>query len=211
LETWVGWDPFLKYCMNGYTKQVIKTMSSDEIIRQYQSKVALYLAAHYGHYDLAHSMIGFGARPDRPVGEHPSREWCVEFNSKKPEYLKCPIHEAVKSGQLKIVTLFSKDIWVLLEPDGFGVLPWRLALRNDHKDSVKNEMQKDVARFLLAKQFSGKIKLVSSYRSCNVSYNLYYHLKRWAERARERVFVSHGIGKTSYKKRPFHQGILPII
>ena len=73
-------------------------------------------------------------------------------------------------------------------------------------------MQKDVARFLLAKQFSGKIKLVSSTnRSCNISYNLYYHFKSWAERARQKVFVSQGIGKTSFgKKRPFHQGILSI-
>ena len=100
--------------MIGYTKQLIKTMSSDEIIRQYQAKVALYIAAHYGHYDLARSMMSIGARPDRPVGEHPSRQWCVEVNSRKPEYLRCPIHEAVQSGQLKIVTLFSRDIWVLL-------------------------------------------------------------------------------------------------
>ena len=107
-------ENFLNSCIRGYHKQVIKTMSSDEIIRQYQAKVALFLAAHYGHYDLANSMMNLGARPDRPVGEHPSRQWCANLNSKKPEYLRCPIHEAIKSGQLKIVTLFSKDLWVCI-------------------------------------------------------------------------------------------------
>jgi hypothetical protein len=107
-------ETFLNSCIKGYHKQVIKTMSQDEIIRQYQARVALYLAAHYGHYDLANSMMNLGARPDRPVGEHPSRQWCANINSKKPEYLRCPIHEAVQSGQLKIVTLFSKELWVFI-------------------------------------------------------------------------------------------------
>jgi hypothetical protein len=179
-------------------------MSTDEIIRQYQSKVALFIAAHYGQYDLAYSMMNLGARPDRPVGEHPSRQWCTSNNSSKLEYLRCPIHESVQSGQLKILTLFSKDsIWVLEEKDGFGIPPWRLALRNSHKDPVKNMNQKDVARFLLGKQFGAKVKISSN---VNVSINFYYHLKRWVENARLRVLALHGFSKTSYKKRPFHKG-----
>ena len=205
LETWIGMESFLNSCIRGYHKHVIKLMSSDEIIRQYQAKVALYLAAHYGHYDLANSMMNLGARPDRPVGEHPSRQWCAELSSMKPEYLKCPIHEAVRSGQLKIVTLFSKDLWVLQEKDGFGVLPWRLALRNDHKDPVKNANQKDVARFLLANQFSARVKLFSNFTISNF---LYYKLKSWADRAKQRVLVSHGLSRTSYKKKPFQLGAL---
>jgi hypothetical protein len=91
---------------------------------------------------------------------------------------------------------------VLQEPDGFGVLPWRLALRNDHKDPVKNEMQKDVARFLINNQYSGKIKLGNH----TISNMVYYKLKSWADRAKERVLISQGLAKTSYKKKPFQLG-----
>lgn len=69
LETWVGWDSFLLNCIKGFTKQAIKLMSQDEFIRQYQMKVALYLAAHYGNLDLTKTLLFMGVRADRPVGE----------------------------------------------------------------------------------------------------------------------------------------------
>ncbi len=39
-------------------------------------RVALYIAAFYGNQELATKMIQMGVRPDKPVGEHPCRQWC---------------------------------------------------------------------------------------------------------------------------------------
>ena len=57
--------------------------------------------------ELATSVMQLGARSDRPVGEHPSRQWSSETTLEIfPEILKCPIrHIAVKRGHVKIVDL----------------------------------------------------------------------------------------------------------
>lgn len=209
VETWKGWENFLKYCVKGYAKQVKDIMSADDIIKQYQAKVALFIAAHYGHADLANEMMKMGARPDRPVGEHPSRQWCISSlsNILKPFYSKCPIHEAIINGQLKLLTsVFGKkekdEEWMLEEPWN-GLPPWRLALRNTHKDPVKKMKQKEVAKLLLMRQFGLKKELSPK---CSISIHSYYNIKNWAERARQRVLFKHGIHRTSYKKPPFHKG-----
>lgn len=90
---------------------------------------------------------------------------------------------------------------MLEKKDGFDLPPWRLALRNNHKDPVKNSMQKEVARFLLSRQFGGKVKLLSR----NVSIHLYARIKYWCDRAKERVLAKYGLAKSSIKKRPFFQ------
>ena len=41
----------------GYTKAVIKLLSSDEMVRQYMMQVALYISAHYGNVDLVREKI----------------------------------------------------------------------------------------------------------------------------------------------------------
>ena len=38
--------------IQGYTKAVIKLLSSDELVRQYMLQVALFISAHYGNVDL---------------------------------------------------------------------------------------------------------------------------------------------------------------
>lgn len=109
---------------------------------------------------------------------------------------------AVLNGQLKILTLIAKlNVNQLEQRDGYDLAPWRLSLRNNHKDPIKNMEQKDVARFLLAKAFSGKIPIENT--SSKVSISLFYKIKNWIERARQRVYFLHGISKSSYKKRPF--------
>jgi hypothetical protein len=44
------------FSIQGYTKAVLKLLSSDELVRQYMLQVALYIAAHYGNVDL----VGIG-------------------------------------------------------------------------------------------------------------------------------------------------------
>ena len=43
------------FSYSGYTKAVLKLLSSDELVRQYMLQVALYIAAHYGNVDLVSS------------------------------------------------------------------------------------------------------------------------------------------------------------
>jgi len=124
-------------------------------------------------------------------------------NDLRREYLKCPIHVAVKNGQVKILTLIAKlAVHVLEKKDGYGLSPWRLALHNTHKDPVKNLNQKDVARFLLAKQFGGKIELT---KQCKISISLWAKIKNWIEKAKDKILAVYGAEKSSIKRRPFHK------
>ena len=69
IQTWIGWSDFFTYAIkgrdqhrwssvmlhrfaSGYTKAVLKLLSTDELVRQYMLQVALYIAAHYGNVDL---------------------------------------------------------------------------------------------------------------------------------------------------------------
>jgi hypothetical protein len=75
LEIWHGWENFLRNCVKGFHAQVIKTCSHDEFIKQYQLRVALHIAAHYGNVELAAYLMAMGVRPDRPVGEVNIKKW----------------------------------------------------------------------------------------------------------------------------------------
>lgn len=44
-------------------------------------RVALYIAAHYGHVDLAVNLLKCGVKADEPVGDHPKRLWCKDDKS----------------------------------------------------------------------------------------------------------------------------------
>ena len=44
-------------------------------------RVALYIAAHYGHVDLAVNLLKCGIKADEPVGDHPKRLWCKDDKS----------------------------------------------------------------------------------------------------------------------------------
>ena len=101
METWNEWDLFLQNCVkgnhtdtpsscvfllilnifdSGFTRQVVDSFNEDEFIKQFQQRVALYIAAFYGNQELTTTMINSGVRPDRPVGEHPCRQWCQKVN-----------------------------------------------------------------------------------------------------------------------------------
>lgn len=75
IQTWLGWSDFFTYTikgelvglkndfdrigvLSGYTKAVLKLLSSDELVRQYMLQVALYIAAHYGNVDLVSFFFG---------------------------------------------------------------------------------------------------------------------------------------------------------
>jgi hypothetical protein len=92
-------------------------------------------------------------------------------------------------------------VQALVQCDGYGMPPWRMALHNSHKDPIKNAEQKEVARFLLAKEFGGKIKVLGR----NLSISIYAKIRRWCDRAKEHVLVLYGYSRSSFKRRFFFQ------
>ena len=75
METWDGWNDFLNLAVMGFASHVLNRLSVDDTISRFQMKVALYIAAHHGHADLALSLLRLGIKASDPIGDHPCRLW----------------------------------------------------------------------------------------------------------------------------------------
>ncbi|CAF1303198.1 unnamed protein product [Rotaria sp. Silwood1] len=205
--------------LNSCTKGFLKHCSYDDLTRHYQLQIALHLAAFYGFLELGHSALRLGARSDRPVGEHPCRQWSSEITVQDmPEMLKCPIHVAIERGHMKMVDLFVRQSVLCTQvPHPIsGLLPYRMALSLSMSSKTKVEKQSysQIYFYLHDKQFNFKIPLNASggysssllisstnikslYQSSSyqVFFSLprYYKIIRWYERAQERVWKKYGV------------------
>eukprot|EP00058_Branchiostoma_floridae_P015286 XP_002600774.1 hypothetical protein BRAFLDRAFT_95060 [Branchiostoma floridae] len=153
----------------------------------FQNRVAMFIAAHFGHSSLAKQLIRTGTRPDDPVGEHPARQWCHTLSH--IERLKTPVHEAAEFGQLTVLRVFLfYDFSCVTQPDGHGLLPLSYSLRNKHKEC---------ALFLL-----NKISVILNCHGSGMvcSMNIYRKMRRWANRARTRVCLLNGVGGALYQR-----------
>ena len=56
LDTWDGWNDFLNLAVMGFSSHVMACLMTEEAVAKYQMKVAMYMAAHFGHVDLAVSL-----------------------------------------------------------------------------------------------------------------------------------------------------------
>ena len=56
LDTWDGWNDFLNLTVMGFSSHVMASLMAEEVVAKYQMKVAMYMAAHFGHVDLAVSL-----------------------------------------------------------------------------------------------------------------------------------------------------------
>ena len=72
IETWDGVNNFLVLCQRGFAKNALAELDkeTDANILRYLLRVALYLAAHFGHLDLASATIKFGVIPEEGVGKY---------------------------------------------------------------------------------------------------------------------------------------------
>lgn len=136
METWDGWNDFLNAARRGFAKQVADNLVQDDLeIAEYQRRVALFMAAHFSHTDLAARMLKMGAHADEPVGEHPARRWCADRNN----YLlyTSPVHEAAIKGHLPILRLFVRNSSACVAArDGNGMTPLSLAMMHNQVDCV---------------------------------------------------------------------------
>ncbi|GAA6110879.1 protein ANKUB1 [Tachysurus ichikawai] len=75
----------------------------DEPVLRFQKRLALYAVAAVGHLEMAIWLPDSDAQAHKLVGVHPSRVWCYETDH--PEFLKCPVHAALETGQLHILQM----------------------------------------------------------------------------------------------------------
>jgi len=168
--------------------------------------------------ELANSVMQLGARSDRPVGEHPSRQWSSKVTTETPpEMLKCPIHIAVERGHVKIVDLFVRQsiLCTQIRDPLTGYLPYKVAMSCSLLAKTKEEKQRYrvIYFYLHDKQFNLKIPLnstgenVSNILTSTISANavhrsslnlffvslpFYCKIINWYERARERAWKKYG-------------------
>jgi len=109
LDVWDGWTNLINYALNGHAKRFLYSLSKVEKLAQYQCRVGLYIAAHFGHSDLASQLTSkkspTSVDPGEAVGMHPAREWCHE-HANHVEMGKAPVHIAAQIGNLNILRIF---------------------------------------------------------------------------------------------------------
>ncbi|XP_048860053.1 protein ANKUB1-like isoform X1 [Brienomyrus brachyistius] len=178
LDVWDGWVELLKGCHLGDKHTVQHYLSEDAPILRFQQRVALYMAAFFGHLDLAVWLLKRGVRPNEPVGAHPYREWCWEADH--PEINKCPVHGAAEAGQLLILKVFiSGNILSLDCLDPEGRTPLQIAIRQRHKECVC---------YLASKLWS-----VACFQGFTFPMWIYVQIKHWAQKAQKKASSSQGL------------------
>nr|XP_054748968.1 protein ANKUB1-like [Lytechinus pictus] len=183
LETWDGWNDFLRAASIGHTTHVSHNLSQDESIAKFQMRIALFIAAHYGHMDLASAILKMGYRSDEAVGDHPTKEWCASTHI---ESKKTAVHEAAEHGQLSILRIFVyNNICCVTCKDGNGLTALNVALR---------KQKREVALYLLTKQWSNV-----QYSALILPLTIYSKVRKWCDRAKDKVLLVHGPDKSSMK------------
>ncbi|MEE6500994.1 hypothetical protein FKM82_004024 [Ascaphus truei] len=164
MDVWDGWKEFLSACIIGHTHNVQRHLSREEAVLRYQQKVALYMAAYFGHLELAEWLQKQGIRADEAIGVHPYREWCCETDH--PDIAKCAIHAAAEAGQLLILKAFvARNVLCLLCQNPLGQTPLRICIRHSRKDCVL---------YLIMKMWS-----VVSYPKISLPMTIYIKVKKW--------------------------------
>ena len=140
-------------------------------LMRYQLQLGLFTAAHYDYHQLATQLMKSGAKPDQPVGQHPSRDWCRA--SAHVDHVKTPAHEAAQHGRLKCLQHFLMfNYAVLICKDANGLTPCNVARRFKQTECFK---------LLVAEQF--RIPSVHP----ELSVHVYSRVRKWCDRARMRA------------------------
>jgi len=137
LLSWKGWNKFLWCATEGRTKQLAGSMKSDQFVYKYQQRVALFIAAHYNHVDMASQLLQLGVSCSKPVGVHPGKLWCDPLQKSPPE-LTTPIFHAAAKGNLDVLRLFLEakpDLLMNLNSQGNTLID--VALKHRHIKCVE--------------------------------------------------------------------------
>nr|XP_016847552.1 PREDICTED: protein ANKUB1 isoform X2 [Anolis carolinensis] len=172
LDVWDGWKEFLTGCVLGNTPKVRRYLSKEEPVLKYQRRVALYMAAFFGHLQLSAWLLKKSTKPTEPIGVHPYREWCHE--NSHPDITKCPVHAAAEAGQLVMLKAFVNFSALCLEcQNSAGQTPLQLCIQHRHKDCVL---------YLVTKIWS-----VVSCPNFSLPMKIYIKLKLWLLQAQKNI------------------------
>ncbi|KAM3931386.1 protein ANKUB1 [Leptodactylus fuscus] len=172
MDVWDGWKELLNACVHGHKESVQRYLSKYETILRFQQRAALYIAAHFGHLELAEWLQAKGVRADEAVGVHPYREWCRDTDHHDIE--KCAVHVAAEKGQLLVIKSFiARNILCLECQNALGQTPLRICIQHGHKDCLL---------YLIMKTWS-----VVSFPNVSFPMNIYIKIKKWLYRAQKRV------------------------
>ncbi|XP_033883435.3 protein ANKUB1-like [Acipenser ruthenus] len=182
LDVWDGWSEFLRGCFLGHICTIRRKLSEEEPISKFQQRVALHLAAFFGHLELAGWLLKKGGRADEPVGVHPYRAWCRDTDH--PDIRKCPVHVAAEAGQLLILKFFINNNLLCLEvPDPQGLNPLQICIKHKHKHCVL---------YFVTKMWS-----VVSYPGLSLPIGAYLKIKGWLCKARKQIAARKLLSKTA--------------
>ncbi|XP_028587109.2 protein ANKUB1 [Podarcis muralis] len=182
LDVWDGWKELLTGCLLGNKPKVQRYLSKEEPVLRYQKRVALYMAAFFGHLQLLAWLLKQGVKPTEPVGIHPYREWCHE--SSQPDVTSCPVHAAAEAGQLMVLKAFVNYSVLCLEcQNSAGQTPLQLCIQHRHKNCVL---------YLVTKMWS-----VVSYPNSSLPMKIYIKLKLWLLKAQNNICTKKRRKQTS--------------
>ncbi|XP_018423875.1 PREDICTED: protein ANKUB1 [Nanorana parkeri] len=172
LDVWDGWKELLSDCVLGHSQNVQWHLSKNEAILRYQQRVALYIAAHFGHLKMAEWLQKKGVRADEAIGVHPYKEWCCE--TYHPDIGKGAIHAAAEAGQMLLIKAFvARNVLCLECQTPFGQTPLRISIHKGHKDCVL---------YLIMKMWS-----VVSFPKISLPMNIYIKVKKWLFVAQKKI------------------------
>ncbi|XP_067851832.1 protein ANKUB1-like [Heptranchias perlo] len=172
LDIWDGWKEYLTGCLLGHKHIIQRYLSEEEHVAKFQQRVALHMAAYFGHLDLAGWMLKQGVRADQPVGIHPYREWCQETDH--PNVNKCPVHAGAEAGQLLLLKALVNNNALCLEcRNPQGQTPLKICIKHGHKDCVL---------YLITKVWS-----VVSFPGLSFPVRIYIKIKQWLYKVQGRV------------------------
>ncbi|XP_075720116.1 protein ANKUB1 [Rhinoderma darwinii] len=173
MDVWDGWKELLSSCVLGHKQNVQRYFSKYETILRFQQRAALYIAAHFGHLELAEWLQTKGVRADEAIGAHPYREWCRDTDH--PDIGKCAVHAAVEKGQLLLIKSFiARNVLCLDCQNALGQTPLKICIQFGHKDCLL---------YLIMKMWS-----VVSFPKVSLPMNIYIKVKQWLYKAQKRVY-----------------------
>ncbi|XP_043926536.1 protein ANKUB1 isoform X2 [Protopterus annectens] len=182
LDVWNGWKEFLNGCHLGHRHTVQLYLSEKEPVAKFQKRVALYIAAFFGHLDLTDWLLMNGTRPEEPVGVHPYREWCQETDH--PDVNKCPVHAAAETGQLLTLKAFVNNNILCLECRNLqGLTPLKICVKHKHVECVL--------------YFATKMWSVVTCNGISLPVRVLVKTKQWLVKARIRLLVKNRFTQSS--------------
>ena len=69
VQVWSGWSDLINSAVEGNHSAIRGLLDKDKAVAHYEMKVVTFVAAHYGHLELAEDMLNAGVKADEPVGK----------------------------------------------------------------------------------------------------------------------------------------------